>query len=197
MLPSASADTHHRPLDHEAARVIRVRRIEPADPLYHQALALREEEILRPLGMDLAAFHREFPGIEQRLEHFVATIEVLGIPRVVGCASLLPNDPAPGAGRMMQMAVSRQRQREGIGTMLVSALEQRAFGELGLTELASHVPLASVGFLASLGWTIETAPGAEFVEGGVPHRRMVLRPAAAPHPAPNDLDAADEEASDL
>lgn len=152
--------------------LIKIRRIDRHDPLYPQALALREEEILRPIGMDLAAFHAQFPGVEERLEHFVAIVDVLGSPRVIGCASLLPNEPRVGVGRMMQMAVHRQRQREGIGRLLVSALEKRALGELNLTELFSHVPLTSVGFCKSLGWEIDSD---EFIEGGVPHRRMVVR----------------------
>lgn len=152
--------------------LIRVLRISPADPLYAQAVALREEEILRPLGLDMAAFHRALPGIEDRAEHFVAVVDVLGLQRVVGCASLVAGDPGPGAGRMLQMAVSRQRQREGIGRLLVSAVEKRAFGELGLRELVCHSPLGSVGFCESLGWAVDSA---EFPEAGVPHRRMVLR----------------------
>lgn len=155
--------------------MIRVRRIDAADPLYAQALALREEEILRPIGMDLPAFHAAFPGVEATLEHFAAFVDVRGVPRLVGCASLLVNDPRfhapPGQGRMMQMAVSRQRQREGIGTMLVAALEKRAFGELGLSRIVSSVPKTSAGFLVSLAWAIE---GPEYVEAGVPHVMMVL-----------------------
>jgi len=163
--------------------VIRIRRIDPKDPLYSQALALREEEILRPLRLDMPEFRRLFPGVEERLEHYAATVDVLGSPRVIGCASLLPNDPVPGVGRMMQMAVHRQRQREGIGTMLVAALEKRAFLELGLSELYTHVPVTSVGFCESLGWQVDSD---EFQEGGVPHRRMIVR-------APDQRDVASIE----
>jgi N-acetylglutamate synthase-like GNAT family acetyltransferase len=152
--------------------VIRIRRIDRQDPLYQQALALREEEILRPLRLDLSEFYKLFPGVEEKLEHFVAVVDVLGKPRVVGCASLLPNDPVPGIGRMMQMAVHRQRQREGIGTMLVAALEKRAFLELSLVELYTNVPVKSLGFCENLGWQVDSD---EFLEAGVAHRRMVVR----------------------
>jgi N-acetylglutamate synthase-like GNAT family acetyltransferase len=164
--------------------VIRTRRIDRQDSLYPQAVALREEEILRPLRLTMAEFHTIFPKVEEKLEHFVAVVDVLGKPRVIGSASLLPNDPVAGIGRMMQMAVHRQRQREGIGTMLVAALEKRAFGELGLKELYTHVPVPSIGFCQSLGWQIDSD---EFSEAGVPHRRMIVRA-----PDPGDISSISE-----
>jgi predicted GNAT family N-acyltransferase len=124
------------------------------------------------LGLDMARFLAEFPGIEDRVEHYVATVEVSGRDRVVGCAELLPNEPHEGAGRLMQMAVDRQRHGEGIGRRLIVAVEVRAFGELGLAELYCHAQEAAVGFYRKLGWE----PDSEvFQEAGIPHRRMAIR----------------------
>ncbi len=107
-----------------------------------------------------------------------------GGPCVIGCAALLPNHPSPGIGKLMQMAVDRQRQGEGIGRRLVVAVEARAFGELGLKELVCHAQLPAIGFYEKLGWEIDSE---EFLEAGIPHRRMKVR---APEgvPAPDDAD---------
>lgn len=157
--------------------MIQVRRITLDDPLYAQEVAVREQELLRPIGLDLAKFKAMFPGAEDRFEHFVAVFNHPTGPRVVGTALLLPNygpkgDEA-GIGKLMQMAVDRQRQGEGIGTRLVVAIERRAFGELGLRELFCHARDTAYGFYESLGWAYDSEV---FEEAGVPHRRMVFRP---------------------
>ncbi len=142
-----------------------------SDPLYPQECALREEVLLGPIGYDMVRYKQEFPGLEERFEHFVAVINLGGGERVVGCAALLPADPETGSGRITQMAVNLQRQGEGIGRRLVVAVESRAFGELGLRRLTCHVPVTALGFFKSLGWELE---GEEFQEAGVPHRRAVM-----------------------
>ncbi len=156
--------------------VIKIRRISNSDPLFPQAVALREEVLLGPIGLDAAKFRAMFPvggDAEQHFEHFVAVFDHPGGARVVGTALLLPNHPARGVGKLMQMAVDRQRHGEGIGTQLVVAVERRAFGELGLTELFCHARDTAYGFYASLGWAFDSDT---FAEAGVPHRRMVFRP---------------------
>lgn len=163
--------------------MITVRRITMNDPLYPQSVAVREAELLRPIGLDLAKFRSMFPGVEERFEHFVAVFDHPNGPRVVGTALLLPNQgpdgPAPGVGKLMQMAVDRQRQGEGIGTKLVVAVERRAFGEIGLRELYCHARDTAYGFYESLGWAYNSEV---FMEAGVPHRRMVFA-------APSEQDA--------
>ncbi len=141
------------------------------DPLYSQECALREQVLLGPIGYNMARFKAEF-GVEDRFEHFVAVFDHPGGARVVGCATLLPNHPGPGVGKLMQMAVDPQRQGEGIGTRLVVAVERRGFGELGLTELFCHARDTSYGFYTSIGWVFDSET---FVEAGVDHRRMVFR----------------------
>ncbi len=148
-------------------------RITRGDPLYAQQRALREEVLLRPLGLDMARFEAEFPGFESRLVHFVAVVDHPTGRRVVGCGSVLPDHPSPGAGRLMQMAVDPQRQGEGIGRQLVVAIESHAFGDLGLGELTCHAQEHAVPFYEKLGWRAEGAP---IVEAGIPHRRMVFAP---------------------
>ena len=149
-----------------------IRRITMEHPLYAQECALREDVLLGPIGYDMARYRRDFAGLEERLEHFVAVQNQQGRERVIGCAALVPNEPRKGCGRLTQMAVDRQRQGEGLGRQLVVAVESRAFGELGLDELYCHVQVVRTGFFESLGWD---ADGEVFTEAGVPHRKMVMR----------------------
>lgn len=151
--------------------MIRIQRIERDSPLYAQERELRERVLLGPIGLDLNWFDRNYPGCDVSAEHFVAVVEAVPGQRVVGCALLVPAHP--GAGQLMQMAVDPQRQGEGIGRRLVVAVESRAFGPLGLRELFCHARSGSEGFYRRLGWLAEGEP---FVEAGVPHLRMVLRP---------------------
>lgn len=158
--------------------MIKIRRITPSDPLFPQEVALREDVLLGPIGLDAASFRAMFPeggDAEQNFEHFVAVFDHPGGARVVGTALLLPNYPKPGTGKLMQMAVDRQRHGEGIGTQLVVAIERRAFGELGLAEVFCHARDTALGFYSSLGWAFDSDT---FQEAGVPHRRMTFRPPA-------------------
>jgi N-acetylglutamate synthase-like GNAT family acetyltransferase len=156
--------------------VASIRRITIENPLYAQECALREDVLLRPIGYDMARYKRDFAGMEERLEHFVAVVRQPGGDRVVGCAALLPHDPREGSGRLTQMAVDRQRQGEGIGRRLVVAVESRAFGELGLSDLHCHSQVSAMGFFQSLGWNADSEV---FTEAGLPHRRMAIRNEAA------------------
>lgn len=156
--------------------MIQVRRIMVTDALHAQECALREDVLLNPIGLDCPKFRAMFSeggAREENFDHFVAVFDHPGGPRVVGTALLLPNYPKPGVGKLMQMAVNKQRQGEGIGTRLVVAIEQRAFGNLGLTEIFCHARDTAYGFYQSLGWTFDSGV---FDEAGVPHRRMVFRP---------------------
>jgi len=155
----------------EACQVVKVQRITLDDPLYAQECALREAALLGPVGLDLTRFKAEFPGLEERFEHFVAVFDHPNGPRVVGCALLLADYPDPGRGKLMQMAVDPQRQGEGIGQRLVAAVESRAFGDLGLRELFCHAREPALGFYERVGWRVDSDA---FEEVGIPHRRMVL-----------------------
>lgn len=149
--------------------MVQILRIDMNDPLYSQELALRENVLLRPLGLDLATFQAEFAGVEEQFEHFVALFAHPRGPRVIGCVTFLSNHPKDGVGQLMQMAVDPQRQGEGIGRKLVVAVESRAFGEMGLSELICHARADIVQFYERLGWQVT---GEAFTEVGVEHRPM-------------------------
>lgn len=153
------------------ASVVRIMRITPGDPLYPQELALREQVLLRPLGLDINRFRELFPGYEDRFEHFVAVFDHPMGQRVIGCALLLADHPERGMGKLMQMAIDPQRQGEGLGRRLVVEVECRAFGELGLRALFCHAQRGAKGFYEKLGWAKD---GEEFSEAGIPHLKMSL-----------------------
>jgi predicted GNAT family N-acyltransferase len=162
--------------------LLSIERIHPDHPLYPQECALREDVLLRPLGLSMDWWRKNYGVMEDRAEHFIVAVDHPPNPaklsgfgtgkRVIGCAALLPNDPGPGSGRLMQMAVDLQRQGEGVGRRLVATVESRAFGELGLRELYCNAQVKAQPFYEQLGWE---AVGDIFEEGGIPHRRMVIR----------------------
>ncbi len=151
--------------------MITIERIELDSPLYESERLLRDEVLLKPLGLSVAKFEALFPGIERRYEHFAAVLDHPGGLRVVGCCGLLPDDPKVGEGRLLQMAVDPQRQGEGLGRRLVVAIESRAFGELDFVRLVCHARTEVATFYDTLGWAPE---GDIFEEVGIPHRSMVL-----------------------
>ncbi|HVZ94205.1 MAG TPA: GNAT family N-acetyltransferase [Phycisphaerales bacterium] len=158
--------------------MILIKRIDADDPLYAQELDLRQRVLLRPIGYSIEAFRKDFPGVEEKFEHFVAVASHPKGPRVVGTVCLLPHYPKKGVGKLMQMAVDPQRQGEGIGKLLVVELERRAFGELKLRELFCHARIGVEAFYGSIGW----APsGPEFTEAGIPHVKMLFS-AGKPNP---------------
>ena len=156
--------------------MIQIRRISPETDaeLYAQECALREDVLLRSVGLTMETFRRHFP-YEDLFEHYVAVFDHPNGATVVGCATLLPE--ADGRAKLMQMAVHPQRQGEGIGRKLVAAIERRALGELGIRELYCHAQEQACGFYAQLGWQVDSDV---FEEVGIRHRRMSVR---APDPA--------------
>jgi predicted GNAT family N-acyltransferase len=152
---------------------MRVQLIATSNGLYPQAVELRERVLLKPIGYTAAKFASEYPEVEQRGEHFVAVIEHPSGKRVVGTVCLLPNYPERGVGKLTQMVVDEQRQREGLGRELVANLERRAFGELGLQALFCHAQESAAGFYRKMGWEEK---GVAFTEAGIPHYRMEFKP---------------------
>lgn len=154
--------------------MVRIERIQLDHPLYAQECALREQVLLAPVGYDMDRFRTEYPGMEEGFMHFVAIVDHPTGPRVVGTALLRPNYPEPGMGKVMQVAVDRQRQGEGIGRNLIIAVESHGFGRLGLREIFCHSQLSAVGFYERLGWTADEEI---FLEAGIDHRRLAIRDA--------------------
>ena len=150
---------------------ITYQRIDRESPLYEQAVDLRMRVLLEPIGYTMEMLEAEIPGAEAKLEHFVATVDHPKGRRVIGIVCLLADYPKEGLGKLMQMAVDPQRQREGIGRALVVELERRAFGVLNLESLFCHSRFDAVEFYRSLGWDVVSDM---FIEAGVEHYKMVF-----------------------
>lgn len=162
--------------------MVRILRISTSHPLYPASCALRDDVLLRPIGLTFEAFTEGWPHVDAAAEHFVAVADHTAGARVVGTALLIAHYDQPGVGKLMQMAVEPQRQHEGVGRRIVIALEARAFGELALTELFCHARDDAMPFYAKLGWQVV---GEGFTEVGVPHHRM--RITAEPPPPESDI----------
>ena len=156
---------------HGTYPLIEIRCISCDDSLYAQECALRQAVLLDPIPMDMADFRAEFPGVEERAEHYVALIDHPAGRRVVGCALLIPVLPEPGVGKLMQMAVNHQRRGEGIGRKLIATIESEAFGRLGLPQIMCHAREDATGFYKRLGWVLDSDV---FFEVGIPHRKMTF-----------------------
>lgn len=155
--------------------MIRIVRITTDDPLYAQQVDLREAVLLGPLGLTVNAFREIAPDTEDRGEHFVAVFDHPGGDRVVASATLVPpgvDSATERFGKVQQVAVDPQRQREGIGRRLMTAIEARAFGELGLPGLYCHAQIEAVPFYQRMGWQMDDTP---FLEAGIEHRRMWIQ----------------------
>ncbi|MEM1186390.1 MAG: GNAT family N-acetyltransferase [Planctomycetota bacterium] len=156
--------------------MLQVTRISPQDTeLYEQECGLRERVLLKSAGYTIDRYRADYP-YDETCEHWVAVTDHPSAgPTVLGCALLLPGHPDEKTGKVMQVAVNRQRQGEGIGRRLMIAVESRAFGELGLELLFCHAQVTAVPFYERLAWA---SVGEKFVEAGIDHFRMELRRSA-------------------
>lgn len=164
--------------------MIRIRRIHLDDPLYASACTLREDVLLKSVGWTMDDYRREMPGREEASEHYVAVADHPRGPQVVACACLIPPEEGEErSGKVTQVCVDNQRQGEGIGRRLLTTIEARAFGELALEQLYCHAQCDALAFYEKLGWRSSSD---EFIEAGIPHRKMILfEPSAALRPGDN------------
>ncbi len=138
---------------------VTVREIVRSSPYYQQERHLRNEILLRPIGLpDFGYEHRDHQSL-----HFVA----LNGDEVVGCV-LLALDPRTKNGRLMQMAVRLAWQGKGVGRKLIDVLVKRSI-ELGLSEITCHAQERAIEFYDKVGFV---AAGQRFVEADIWHLPM-------------------------
>lgn len=77
-----------------------------------------------------------------------------------------------GGGRIGRMAVLAPWRGRGVGSAILESLVDAACGA-GYAELRLHAQTHALAFYARMGFV---AHGDEFMEAGIPHREMVLRP---------------------
>jgi predicted GNAT family N-acyltransferase len=139
-----------------------IKKIEISDPEYQQERQLRNQVLLRPIGM--ADF--SFEAFDKESLHFIAQSPDLG---VVGCALLLPTTHEDGLGKLLQMAVAGPNQGQGIGRKLVDEITDTAV-DLGLHSLFCHARIGVEAFYQQLGFS---KVGPEFLEVGIRHQKML------------------------
>jgi predicted GNAT family N-acyltransferase len=103
-------------------------------------------------------------GREGECTHFVAWNGA----RAEGCARLRR---IVGGLKVERVAVLPALRERGLGRALMAAVEAEARSR-GVSRLVLNAQSAVVGFYEKLGWT---PVGDEFVEAGIPHRRMEKR----------------------
>lgn len=139
-----------------------LRFIDIHDRAYLAERNLRADVLRKPLGLPAGA--EVFP-FEDTALHLIA----LEDNEVVGCVMFKPE---ARTGRMLQMAIREDRQKSGIGTMLVKHLEKRLRGE-GYTDIYCHARDVAVPFYERLGYAVEGEP---FTEVGIRHFLMRKSP---------------------
>ncbi len=117
--------------------------------------ALREEVFIREQSVPVDLEWDEF---DEHSRHVVAIAD--GIP--IGTGRLLAD------GHIGRMAVLRDWRRRGVGSALLSALMDAA-RELGMSRVMLNAQIRALPFYLSHGFRAE---GEQFLDAGIPHRRM-------------------------
>ncbi len=162
-LSSAMGNTGHYGCDRFLVRDIRLttKVITVDDPLYEQGRQLRDEVLLRPLGLPDGAWEMH----DTASRHIV----LLDGKRVVAVALLRPAEK--GRAQLLQMAVATERQRRGYGARLIHALMAEA-RRADISVVFCHARDGAIAFYERMGFRICGGP---FVEVGVGHHPMEAR----------------------
>lgn len=135
--------------------------IEFGTPEYDECLALRNEVLRKPLGLEFSP-----EQIEKEWDQTcLAASDESG--RIVACLLLQTLDAHHV--KMRQVAVAPDWQSKGIGSQLVKASEQWARRH-SFQVMELHARDTAVVFYSKLGYDAE---GESFYEVGIPHLRMV------------------------
>lgn len=140
--------------------MIKITQISTSDALYEAERELRNEVLLRPIGLPDHAWEMK----DHDSYHLVATREDV----VVGCALLWPSPDRTHTAQLLQMAVSAQERGTGVGRDLVDAVKKQALS-VGVKLIWCHARSNVVEFYRKLGFR---AVGEAFTEVGIAHRRM-------------------------
>ena len=142
--------------------MIELIQIDMNHPLYQEERLLRNEVLLRPIGIP------DF-GWEQHDDlawHFVAIKD----QEVIGCVLLVPMDSEGKNAQLTQMAVKSNAQGKGVGKLLVQQLIDFS-DKNGLNEIHIHARDTVTPFYELFGFIIF---GEEFEEVGLKHQHMRL-----------------------
>jgi len=138
--------------------MINILQIELEHPFYQQERDLRNEVLLRPIGLPDFAWEMN----DKKAYHFVA--ESNGT--VVGCAILVP--VSAKESQLMQMAILPNFQKKGIGKLIVLKMIDFAMKQ-SIPLITCHSRQTAVKFYQKLNFEIFGEP---FEEAGIAHRHM-------------------------
>ena len=102
----------------------------------------------------------EIDGRDADCQHVKALFDDV----IIGTGRLLPN------GSIGRMCVLGEYRNRGIGTMMLKNLVQQAM-DGGYQKLSLNSQSYAIPFYQKFGFTTDSE---EFIEAGIPHRRMVL-----------------------
>lgn len=140
--------------------MIKYKRIEMNNPLYQEERILRNEILLRPIGIPDYGWEMH----DSDSFHFVA----LEGECVVGCVVLYRVPECTGDVQLMQMAVTDKLRGKGIGRDLVGVLLDFARSH-GYSRVVCHSRGNVVHFYEKLGFVTFDEP---FTEVNIPHRKL-------------------------
>lgn len=141
-------------------KMIKIQQISISNPLYKQEQVLRNEILLRPIGIPDHAWEMH----DHKSWHFVAIDQ----EKVIACVVLNPLDEQYHQAQLMQMAVAESYQGHGVGKKLVEALLQFCKVE-GIKEVVCHARENAIRFYEKMDFEIYDEP---FEEVGILHRHM-------------------------
>lgn len=140
-------------------RGLEFREIEFGSPEYGVELEMRHRILREPLGVEWTEEER---GWEPKERHF----GMLEEETVVAC--VLVRELGDGYVKLRQMAVEPERQGSGVGRELLERVEELLWKD-GVKQIELNARDVAVGFYAKQGYE---KVGEEFVEVGIPHRKM-------------------------
>jgi N-acetylglutamate synthase-like GNAT family acetyltransferase len=116
--------------------------------------AVRFRVLREPFGQAKGTEKDDFEPISQ---HFMAIDDQTG--EIVGCVKLFEKES--GVGQFSHMAVLESRQHQGVGHVLIDAVEKVA-GEKGYKTLGAMSRLTSTKFFEKFGYRVKGLPAHYF-----------------------------------
>lgn len=105
---------------------------------------------------------------QEQLEAELDQVHLVGVEDGVVVAVALLQSVSALTAKMRQVAVSPDRQGQGMGAQLVEAFEALA-REMGHRDIVLHARDTAVPFYLKQGYEVE---GSQFEEVGIPHHKM-------------------------
>jgi N-acetylglutamate synthase-like GNAT family acetyltransferase len=146
----------------EGSRSPRLEVVPHGGAAWQECVQLRLEVLRRPLGLTFAPEALAAESADLHLAAYQGEA-------LLGCLVLSRVDAE--TVRMRQVAIHPDRQRGGLGTLLVAESEVQA-RRLGYRTMTLHARQTAVAYYERLGYR---AVGEPFVEVTIPHRTMEKR----------------------